>query len=97
MQLTFALDYDGTFTAAPDIFSKFVLDCQSKGHTVICVTARRDSEETRESMNAIFKHFGFKIRIEFCNLKSKFDTMQERGIKIDIWIDDSPHALLFNY
>lgn len=97
MTLTFALDYDGTFTAAPSIFAKFVLECQKAGHTVLCVTARRDSEENREHMKAIFNHFGIDIRIEFCNLKSKFETMAERGINISIWLDDSPHAILHDY
>lgn len=40
--LTIGLDYDGTFTADPDLWRQFVSDCQRRGHSVICVTARRE-------------------------------------------------------
>jgi hypothetical protein len=37
------------------------------------------------------------VPIIFCNLASKLVTMQNRGTKVDIWIDDSPYAIVNGY
>lgn len=42
MHLILGLDYDHTFTADPDLWRQFISDAQRRGHTVVCVTARRE-------------------------------------------------------
>jgi len=92
--LTFGMDFDDTFTADPVLMSEFVLNAQKRGHKVLCVTSRRDCEESREEMEAVFSHFGVMIPIIFCNMGSKLWTMEQRGTTVDIWVDDAPHAIV---
>lgn len=95
--LTFALDYDDTFTACPDLLSVFIRRSILLGHSWYLVTARRDSPENLEEITANLSHWDCLMPIIFCNLKSKFDTVTDRGIRIDIWIDDAPHAIVHGY
>lgn len=93
--LLIAIDYDDTFTADPEFFSKLMLNATSRGHRVICVTCRRDSEENAEEMMEIFEKYELlKIQIIFCNMGSKLWTMEQLKFKVDIWIDDGPHSIV---
>lgn len=95
--LTFALDFDDTFTADPELWSEWIKVAKFRGHKVYCVTARRDHEENRKELSDYFSQYGISIPIVFCNLGSKTWTMEQRGIKVNIWIDDSPHALVHGH
>lgn len=95
--LIIALDYDDTYTADPVLWANFIITAHNLGHKVICVTARRDTYENREEMNRNFTHFLINIPIYFCNLKSKQREMDDKGVKVDIWIDDSPFAITQGY
>ena len=96
-KLTFALDFDDTFTACPDLWADFVRKSKDFGHSWYMVTARRNTEENVETINAQLDHWGCQMPIIFSNLASKFDTMRDRGLKVDIWIDDSPHAIVHGH
>jgi hypothetical protein len=61
------------------------------------VTARRDTDENRDDMTSCFILYGVDVPIIFCNLSSKLHTMERRGTKVDIWIDDSPYAIVNGY
>jgi len=79
-----ALDYDGTYTADPLLWERFIDSARSRGHEVLVVTMRRPDEA---------------ISIPGCSVvytsrKAKVAYMADRPGKIDIWIDDSPHWLL---
>lgn len=93
-RLTFAIDFDDTFTACPDLWSGFITESKELGHSWYLVTSRRNSPENVEKIEAELAHWGCEMPIIFCNLKSKFDTMQARGLKVSIWIDDAPHAIV---
>ena len=92
---TFALDYDDTFTADPSLWASVVRMAKDRsGHRFIMVTARRETEENIEQINADLDHWGCQMPIVFTALASKLDTVAKRGIKIDIWIDDDPESLV---
>lgn len=93
----FALDFDDTFTADPWLWSRFVRDAIGRGHRFYCVTARRDSDENVDLINKAFDYWGCQMPIIFANLSSKVTTMERRGIKVDIWIDDAPFALVHGH
>lgn len=95
--LVIAIDYDDTFTADPVLWSQFIKDAQRKGHRIYCVTARRDSEENREQLKTHFAHYNIKLTTVFCNLKAKLKTMEDRGVRVNIWIDDAPFAIIEGY
>lgn len=95
--LVFALDFDDTFTACPEIWSRFVRDVESNGHTVLLVTARRDTDENNTSIRAVLKSWGCVLPIIFTSLGSKLHAIERQGLKVDIWIDDEPEKLVHGH
>lgn len=95
--LTFALDFDDTFTADPELWAAFIRQAKDRGHHFFCVTARRQSESNVDLINAAFDQWQCQMPIIFCNLHSKVTTMEKRGIRVDIWIDDAPFALVHGH
>ncbi len=89
--LTIAIDYDDTYTADPNLWDAFIADCKFKGHRVVCVTCRRRTDENRE----IVKIEG--VPVYFTELASKTWYMDKQGVKVDIWIDDNPVALVHGH
>lgn len=94
---TFSIDFDDTFTADPLLWSMFVRMAKRRGHRFYCVTARQETEENTEHINAQFDHWKCQMPIVFSNLGSKMDEVERRGIKIDIWCDDAPCAIVHGY
>lgn len=95
--LVFALDFDDTFTACPQLFAVFAQHAQSLGHTVYIVTARRDTDENRDIIREAMHEFSCTMSVIFTSLGSKLHAMQQRGIKVDIWIDDQPEKLVHGH
>ena len=79
-----ALDYDRTYTKDRDLFEKFANDAVSRGHKVFIVTKRYEHEKIENT----------DIPIIYCNRKAKASVVNEKNIKIDIWIDDDPGSIL---
>jgi hypothetical protein len=96
-KLVIAIDFDDTFTAAPVLWASFIKAAVLDGHRIYCVTARRDTDENREILESKFNEHSVDIPIVFSNLGSKLWTMAQRGIKVNIWIDDAPHALVHGH
>lgn len=92
--LTFALDFDDTFTACPELWTSFVKQAEELGHTVYIVTARRNTEENRQEIREFLAGAGCDLQMVFSSLGSKIHAMKQRGIKVDIWIDDDPEKLV---
>lgn len=82
-----ALDYDDTYTRDPEFWNKVIDLAQSRGHLVVCVTMRHQHEIEIEK-------FPPNITIITTDRKAKFFYVAEKGIIIDVWIDDSPFFLL---
>lgn len=95
--LNIALDFDGTFTARPLIFSNLVKAFQENGDMVYCVTSRKGCIENRQAINKEFELYGIEVPIIFCNFAPKVDDIERQGIKIDIWLDDAPYGLVRGY
>lgn len=97
MNLTFALDFDDTLTADPVLWLDFVVRARSLGHKVMIVTCRMDTEENRDVVGSFLDDWGIgrlETPVVYTNLGSKLHAVQERGLKIDIWIDDDPACIL---
>lgn len=88
----FGIDFDGTWSRDPGIWSKFTADVLAAGHKVWVVTARRDDEE--ELVQDVLDVTGLpRWRHVFTRLQAKRPFCEERGIKIDVWIDDDPQYI----
>jgi glycerophosphoryl diester phosphodiesterase len=85
------LDYDGTYTEDNELWDIFIYAAKAAGHTVICATMRDEKTEGAEVKRALEKKVS---QIFFTNRLAKQPWLNERGIKPDVWIDDSPFWLL---
>lgn len=85
-----AIDYDGTYTADVELWDLFIRNARENSHEVHLVTCRRDTVENREEVHV----FGIpRHRHHFTGLAAKKWFMEQKGIKVDIWIDDNPDSI----
>lgn len=87
-KILFALDYDGTYTADPDMWDTFIADAVSRGHSFIVATMRYLTENLEMVPKGI-------ERIVYTSRKAKYEEVHRQGFSPTIWIDDMPH-FLFN-
>ena len=83
-----AIDYDGTYAAAPELFNEIIKLFQDNGHTVICVTARPEVMG-----QSILDSIGKLIPVVFAGSEWKREAAKQRGYKVDVWIDDMPEMI----
>lgn len=96
-KMTFALDFDDTFTACPQTWRRFINDVESHGHRVMIVTARRETEANVAEVRAALAECELVLPMVFTNLGSKLAAALKRGITVDIWIDDDPTSLVHGH
>jgi hypothetical protein len=85
-----AIDFDDTLTMDAALWRQFVDSCKSLGHQVVCVTARRDTDDNNETLDSWMQSHGLDLRVYYTGLASKVDHMKKLGLQVDIWIDDDP-------
>ncbi len=85
-----ALDYDGTYTADPDLWLMFITSARSRGHKVWVVTMRDEFELADVNRQLL----GKVDRIVATSRKAKLPFLAARGINPQIWIDDMPHFIV---
>lgn len=85
---TFAIDYDGTISAHPELFKKFIMDIFQSGNLAVIVTMRYD-----DSSEHIPSHHlpSMPVPILYTGRRAKQSFCEDAGMKIDIWVDDKPH------
>lgn len=88
--LLIAIDFDDTLTRDAVLWHHFISFVKLGGHEIVCVTARRDTDENREDIGEWMRQHGIELTVYFTALGSKVDWMAKRGHKVDIWIDDDP-------
>jgi hypothetical protein len=86
--LIIALDYDGTYTADPGLWDGFIRAARKSMHEVHLVTMRHESEPVRigEAVD----------RVHYTDRKAKMAFMANKGINVQIWIDDQPRFILLS-
>ncbi len=75
-----ALDYDGTYTADPELWDCFIAKAKERGHDVKIATMRFPTEAIPD----------IGLDVVYTSRQAKFGCMPA-----DIWIDDRPQ-FLFN-
>lgn len=91
--MNIGLDYDDTFTRDPIGWTAVVKLLVSRGHLVYIVTWRND-EEAKEVF-AEMQYWQADIEgIYATDRKAKEPFMFAKGIRIDVWIDDNPRAVI---
>ncbi|MCG8430999.1 MAG: hypothetical protein MJA29_07490 [Candidatus Omnitrophica bacterium] len=86
-----AIDYDMTYTADPDLFDAFIGFAKMRGHLVVIVTSRKESECDHDQ--GIVGLVRKQVTIYCTNGKAKKHYLHTRGVHPDIWIDDRPEFI----
>ena len=89
--LVIAIDFDDTFTADCEAWRNVILILQQHMHTVICVSARRDTPSNRQELTQSLP-LGVKVLLSYDTPKRLF--AKQHGYNVDIWIDDMPEAIV---
>lgn len=85
-----ALDYDDTYTEDRGLWNQFIRMANENGHSIYMVTLRSYPLDNNNELTELSK----KISIIFCNGLAKQEVVSNRGIHIDIWIDDDPRSII---
>lgn len=93
--LTISLDFDQTFTAAPGLWRSFIVDAKARGHRVVCITRREDTNENQEALRLAFGELFPELAAAIlCGPeRQKRQAAADAGIAVDIWIDDKPETV----
>lgn len=83
--MKFGLDYDLTYTETPDLWNEFIASAISKGHEVHIVTFRSPETPIEHELD---------IPVHYTNSTPKRKFMNQKGIVIDVWIDDWPDLIV---
>ena len=89
-RMLIAIDFDETLTRDAKLWRDFCHVADQLGHRIICVTARRDTEDNNESIENWMTMNGVRLPVYYTGLRSKVEFMASHGHKVDIWIDDDP-------
>lgn len=88
VNIDFAIDYDDTFSAHPEIWAETIKLWQTKGLKTICATNRSDTEGNRNELKVLD---GLVVDIVFCKGYKK-DECLKKGYSIAVWIDNDPRV-----
>lgn len=88
---TFGLDFDDTFTADPHLWTIWIQHAQARGHAVFCTTARHNSDGNHEELTRALPPGVIPI---FCSSTPKRRMVESAEIRVDLWIDDYPEAII---
>lgn len=83
-----AIDYDNTYTAAPELWDQTIKLFQDAGHAVICITAR-----TEGMRQPVLDSIGKLVPVIFSGSEWKREAAKKRGYSVDIFIDDMPEII----
>ena len=89
------IDYDGTWSEAPDLFAQLVPMFQDAGHECVVVTRRDDPGNDEYPAQEVRDAIGDLCPIVFCGQHRKDHVASDAGYDVDVWIDDNP-ALIVN-
>jgi hypothetical protein len=87
-KFTLAIDHDDTYTLDPTLWDAFIQMAKERGHKVVCVTCRPETEENVADCDVP------GVLTYFTNMAPKAWYMKEKGIEVDIWLDDCPDCVL---
>lgn len=85
-----ALDYDGTYTADPEMWDQFIDLAKKSGHSVAIVSMRYQIPTELISNDLAI----LADDVIYTGRKAKKDYVQSKGKHFDIWIDDNPEFIL---
>lgn len=92
-QKVVAVDYDDTISHHDTAWLKILKAFELTGYHVIIVTYRQPTAYPEDLQ--FLKDAGY--RVYFTSQQSKRQYMLSIGVKVDIWVDDTPESIIFDY
>jgi hypothetical protein len=91
--MTVSIDFDRTFAADPQMWGEFAKQAVADGNTVVMISRRPESdrEEVISSLGDYAESFSQVLLVGGDTLKA--DAADAAGIKVDVWVDDSPQTI----
>ena len=89
--MNIGLDYDDTITRDPAMWLSVISTMQNAGHKVYIVTWRTKEECAEIPRDVLLMVDGTHPT----SRKAKEKYMYNQGVRIDVWIDDNPSAILY--
>jgi len=91
--LTISMDFDRTFAADPKLWGEFARKSVAEGNTVVMISRRpeADRDEVTKTLGEYADAFSQVLLIGSEKLKA--DAAKDAGIKVDVWVDDSPQTI----
>lgn len=88
--MNIALDYDNCYTQDPECWDKVIGLLQEAGHNVMIVTMRGEDEP-------VSRNLADRLSVYYTCRRAKRNFMVLQGVLIDVWIDDTPDAILHDF
>ena len=88
--MNISVDFDETYTRDPILWDEFIKRAQERGHTVYCITARPPTKENKTEVYEALAGLIGKDNCLFTDCMAKAKYAYEKGVHIDVWIDDLP-------
>lgn len=85
-----AVDFDGTFTEDPMAWAAIINIMQRAGHSVVCITSRRDTPAARRDMSLVLPH---SVPVYFAYGMTKQACAEMHGLTVTVWVDDCPASI----
>lgn len=93
-RVTFALDFDNTYTRTPQLWDMFISEARKSGNRVFIVTYRDEKLDRDDRLDILEKvHL---VPVFYTSGVAKRFFMQRAGLNIDVWIDDRPETIFEN-
>lgn len=86
------VDFDETISDNEEAWLAVMMLLEMHGYHVVIVTWRKPDEWPSDLKRFVDK--GFKVY--YTSRQAKKTFMEQQGIKVSIWIDDNPFAILHN-
>lgn len=86
LELFISLDFDDTYSKDFETWDKIINIFLKQGHTISIVTYR--------DPGIPINYNSYNLPVYYTSYKAKREYMESKGIKIDVWIDDSPETII---
>lgn len=92
---TISIDFDRTFARNPRLWGEFAKKSVEDGNNVVMISRREDTESNRKDVQDTLGDYAgsFSKVLLVGGQVQKEDAAREAGIKVDIWVDDSPQTI----
>lgn len=91
--MNIAIDFDGTFDRDTGAWEAVIATLAERGHQMFIVTSRHDDD--KELVRQWAECSGIsRGRVICTNGTAKKWFCEQRGLRIDVWIDDDPGSIL---